>query len=74
MYSKFIAGSIIVGTFLFAAAFASAHPSALPGEKLDSGLGQIPHYNEWTQHQDLRHLVVRDAAEAASGHVAASTH
>ena len=72
MFSKFIAGAVIVGTFLFAAAFASAHTSALPGEKLDSGLGEMPHYSKWPQHPELSHLVVGAPGMAAPAHVAAA--
>jgi hypothetical protein len=57
MYSKFVAGGIIVATMLLAAANASDHRFALPGEKLDSGLGALPHYSEWRNHPGLSYLV-----------------
>jgi hypothetical protein len=61
MYSKFVAGAVIVGTFLFAGVSASGQPIATPGEKLDSGLGVLPHYGEWKANPELSHLTVRDA-------------
>lgn len=30
--------------------------NAVPGEKLDSGLGEMPHYREWAQHPSTQHL------------------
>ena len=64
MYSKFIAGSVIAAAFLFAGAYASDQP-AIPGEKLDSGLGALPPYGEWKSHPELAHLVVPAAAAPA---------
>ena len=69
MFAKVKAGSIIVGTFLFAAAYASAHTPIIPGEKLDSGLGEMPHYSDWAQHPELAHLV-REHGSRASERVA----
>ena len=60
MYPKFIAGAIIVGTMLLAGANASDHRFAMPGEKLDSGLGALPHYTEWKDHPGLSYLVAHD--------------
>jgi hypothetical protein len=57
MYAKFVAGATIVATMLLAAANASDHRFALPGEKLDSGLGALPHYSEWKDHPGLSYLV-----------------
>ena len=54
MYSKFVAGSIITATFLFAGAYAADQP--LPGEKTDSGLGALPPYSEWRNHPELAHM------------------
>jgi hypothetical protein len=71
MYSKFVAGSVIVGTFLFAGVCVSSQPAATPGEKLDSGLGATPHYSEWKAHPELSHLVVHDAG--ATEQLAAAT-
>jgi hypothetical protein len=61
MYPKFVAGSIIVGTMLLAGANASDNRFALPGEKLDSGLGALPHYSEWHNVPELSYLVVHEA-------------
>jgi hypothetical protein len=64
MYPKFVAGAIIVGTMLLAAANASDHRFAMPGEKLDSGLGAVPHYSEWKNHPELSYLVAHEADAA----------
>ena len=71
MYSKFVAGSIIVGTFVFAGVCASDLPAVTPGEKRDTALGSLPHYSEWHAHPELSHLVVRDAG--ATEQLAAAT-
>src|SRR5262245_66617732 len=63
MYSKVIAGSIITAAFLFAGAAASDQP-AMPGEKLDSGLGALPPYGEWSKHPELAPLVAMETAPA----------
>ena len=60
MYPKFVAGAIIVGTMLLAAANASDHRFAMPGEKLDSGLGALPPYGEWKNHPELSYLVAHE--------------
>jgi hypothetical protein len=70
MHSKFVAGAVIVGTTLLACANASDHRFAMPGEKLDSGLGALPHYSEWKNHPELAYLAHEaDAPEqlAAAG-------
>ena len=64
MYPKFVAGAIIVGTMLLAAANASSHRFAMAGEKLDSGLGSLPHYSEWKNHPELSYLVTHEADAA----------
>jgi len=46
---------------LLAGANASDNKFAMPGEKLDSGLGALPHYSEWKHHPDLAYLVVHEA-------------
>ena len=63
MYSKFVAGSVVTAAFLFAGAYASDQP-AMPGEKLDSGLGALPPYSEWSKHPELAHMVVPEMAPA----------
>lgn len=35
------------------------------GQKLDSGLGDLPHYAEWHRHSHLSHLVPAQVANAA---------
>jgi hypothetical protein len=35
---------------------ASAAETRIQGEKLDSGLGELPHYREWAQHPHLRSM------------------
>ena len=63
MYSKFIAGSVIAAAFLFAGAAAPDQP-ALPGEKLDSGLGELPSYSEWGKHPELAQMFVPETGPA----------
>ena len=63
MFSKFIAGSIITAAFLFAGAYASDQP-AVPGEKVDNGLGSMPPYSEWKSHPELAHMVSPEMAPA----------
>jgi len=63
MYSKFIAGSIISAAFLFAGAYASDQP-AMPGAKLDNGLGALPPYGEWSKHPELAHMAAPETAPA----------
>jgi len=65
MFSKFVAGSIIIGTMLLAGANASDHRFAMAGEKLDNGLGNVPHYSEWKNHPGLSYLVMDETAEPA---------
>jgi hypothetical protein len=63
MYSKFIAGSVIAVSFLFAGAAASDQPT-MSGEKLDSGLGALPPYGEWHKHPELAHMVAPEMGPA----------
>lgn len=37
------------------------------GEKLDSGLGELPHYREWAHNPATRQLVAMDVATRVSG-------
>ena len=44
---------------VFATAIALAagpSPTRIAGEKLDSGLGELPHYGEWANHAHLRSM------------------
>jgi hypothetical protein len=53
---------LIAGTALaFGAAHASEPQPAVPGEKLDSGLGSLPPYGQWHRHPELQRFVVPDA-------------
>jgi hypothetical protein len=61
MYPKFVAGAVIVCTMLLACANVSDNRFAMPGEKLDSGLGALPHYSEWQNHPGLSYLVAHEA-------------
>lgn len=43
----------------FPAVAQDQHTHRVPGEKLDNGLGQLPHYRDWSRHAEMHHLVVR---------------
>ena len=47
----------VAAATIFASAIASAaNPASvrIQGEKLDTGLGELPHYREWAQYPHLR--------------------
>jgi hypothetical protein len=43
----------------FPAASQGPEEHHVAGEKLDSGLAQLPHYRDWGKYPETRHLVVR---------------
>ena len=63
MYSKFIAGSIITASFLFAGAAAS-HEPVMASEKLDSGPRSLPPYGERHKNPELTHMVAPEMGPA----------
>ena len=50
---------IVAMATVFASAITSAAgpaPTRIEGEKLDSGLGNLPHYREWARYPHLRDM------------------
>jgi hypothetical protein len=63
MERKAIAAAIAAGFFIVTmtitgtsvgASPAAAKQGAVSGEKVDSGLGKVPHFSEWERHPELR--------------------
>ena len=54
---------LVVAVAVFLAAMASSaavearNPNQVPGEKLDSGLGELPHYRDWGRYAGTSNLV-----------------
>ncbi len=46
---KIAIGTLAAALALFLAPFAYGGENPVAGEKLDSGLGKLPHYREWTK-------------------------
>lgn len=65
--------TLVLSTALLGAAatgsaqLAGGTAHAVPGEKLDSGLGELPHYREWSRVPGLARLVVPTTAGPAQG-------
>ena len=78
MDRKAIAAAVAAGFFIVTMTISGtsvgASPTAVkqgavPGEKLDSGLGKVPHFSEWERHPELR-WIARAANRSSSTLVA----
>jgi hypothetical protein len=65
-----VAVSLAASMFVLAAAAVSADvgagPVRVPGEKLDSGLGDLPHYSKWADPTGKNPLQAPAAKESSS--------
>ncbi len=58
-YRRVLAPAAVLAVAV-ASSFAAQGPrTPVPGEKVDSGLGALPHYRDWAKHAETRHLVAR---------------
>ncbi len=62
---KFRIGTLAAILALALAPLAHAGDKAVSGQKLDSGLGKLPHYSQWAKHPQLAKLAV--AANSVAG-------
>ncbi len=60
----FLALTALGVAFAAAAATASAPSAPLAGQKLDSGLGELPHYSQWLDKSGHRPMAYRVAGES----------
>ncbi len=65
MPRKSLAASAALALIAAGTACASDHPHAVPGEKLDSGLGSLPPYREWSKHPQLSRFVRKESPRPA---------
>jgi len=51
--------AVLCAAIAFTAASQGPEQHHVAGEKLDSGLAQLPHYRDWAKYPETRQLVVR---------------
>ena len=65
-----LAATLALLSFSSASGAETPRPDArhhVTGEKLDSGLGELPHYREWAHNPATRQLAAADAAIRVAG-------
>jgi len=60
----------VLSLTMHAAGAQSQHAASIAGEKLDSGLGELPHYSQWddkTGRLPMRHRVLGESLDSGLG-------
>jgi hypothetical protein len=65
-----VGASAVLALSIPAAEAQTVRPVPIAGEKLDSGLGELPHYSKWddrTGRQPMRHRVIGESLDDGLG-------